>query len=166
MIQRLRWSIWRRTRGEVELPPPQSARVVKAEYLVRAIEELTLMVRSLPDLRVVFDTPPEKVGDGQFPFAMIFPTRGLIEPMVANARIAAGTHVIALDLHQSRVVHPAAFTAIRVWPGRVGRMIRENPTINGAVKAVEWPINYIATEMPYGRETHYGVQFQITVRIY
>lgn len=165
MITRPRWSIWRR-RSAQSGQLIQSAQVVKAEYLVRAMEALTVMARSLPDLVVVFDNPPETVGEGLFPFAMLYPLKGAIQPVVANARMAAGTHIIALDIHQSRVVHPSAFTAIRVWPGRVGRMIRENHTLNGTVKAIQWPIDHMAAEMPYGREIHYGIQFQIAVRIY
>ena len=136
------------------------------ELLDQAITQLLAMVRSLPDLQVVFDVPPESMGEGQFPCAIAYPYQGSIGPVVASRRMTGESHTINLDIHQARIIHPAAFTAIRVWPDRITALLFENQTLNGTVRTIMWPVPYEAVEMPYGREIHYGMRFSITARIY
>lgn len=136
------------------------------ESLDQAIEQLLCMARALPDLQVVFNMPPETMGEGQFPCAIAYPYQGSIGQVVASRRLIGESPTINLDIHQSRVVHPSAFTAIRVWPDRITALLFENRTLNGTVRTIMWPVLYEAVEMPYGREMHYGMRFSITARIY
>lgn len=136
------------------------------ELLPNAITQLGLLVATLPDMQIAFAEPPEMIGENLFPCSIIYPFQGVLQPLVADRRAVGETHTINVDIHQSRIIHPSAFTAVRVWPGRMYELIRNNQTINNSVKAIQWPLSYEATEMPYGRETHYGIRFSVTVRIY
>lgn len=134
--------------------------------LEEAITQSINLISTLPDLKIAYTEPPVSVADDMFPCAIIYPFQGSIAPVTAGPRVLGETHTINVDIHQVRIIHPRAFTAVRVWPGRVGNLLRANQTINNSVKIIQWPLTYEAVEMPYGRETHYGMRFSITVRIY
>lgn len=137
-----------------------------SDLLDNALTQLISLVGTLPDMKIAYPEPPEMVEDDLFPCSIIYPFQGIIAPVVADRRVIGETHTINVDIHQVRVIHPSAFTAVRVWPSRMGNMLRANQTLNNSIKIIQWPLTYEAVEMPYGREIHYGMRFSVTVRIY
>jgi len=130
-----------------------------------ALDQLLVLAGQLPDLKEVHPEPPDQMLN--FPCAIAYPFQGELGIITAG-RVGnvQNKHVLMLDIHQTRIVVPQAFTAVKFWPRRIIEMLANNRTLNGSVSLVEWPVTYEAAVFPYGREEHYGMRFHITVRIY
>lgn len=130
-----------------------------------ALFQLIGLVGTLQDLDESYAEPPEKIS--VFPSAITYPLQGEISHLTGGAArgIRRQRHTVNVDIHQSRIVHPKAFLAVQVWPGRMYELLRTHRDLNGSIDSIQWPLNYAATEMPYGLETHYGMRFEITLQI-
>lgn len=122
------------------------------------IDALRVHVSHLTGLAKVHDDPPESMSE--FPCAIVYGWRG---NYTANAAGGQSLHTVIVEIHQSRQVLPQAMDAAKVWPDR---MYAELKTVTGSDGFhVVWPFSYTAAGLQYAAETHYGVRFEVQVKV-
>jgi hypothetical protein len=128
--------------------------------LETAIAALVTIMDSVVGLRV-YDDPPESLSE--FPAAMVYPLRGDME--IPSWGMAKSLHTLALDIYHARTTLPQAVADTKQWPGVVLGLLHDYPTLNSTVDAIVWPVSYRVRPMQYNQAMHFGVRFEITVKI-
>jgi len=119
------------------------------------IDTLRTHVAHLTGLTRVYDDPPESMSE--FPCAIVYPYRGNYE---ANASGGRSFHTLIVEIHQSRQVLPQAMDAAKVWPDRLFAELKAATDLH-----IVWPFNYTAAGLQYATEVHYGVRFEVQVKV-
>ncbi len=125
-----------------------------------AIDGLRGKVSGLTGLKRVFDDPPESISE--FPSAIVYSANG---EMTATAAGGVSLHTLIVEIYHARQVLPQAVDASKVWPDRMFAALKADMTLGGAVSHIVWPIAYKAGPMRYYEAVHYGVQFEVTVKV-
>lgn len=129
--------------------------------LETAITGLRDALANLEDLERMYDDPPEGLSD--FPAAMVYSRSGELTGI--SAGLSRNLHTLIVDIYESREVLPSAIHSAKRWPDRVMAALRADEQLGGAVSAIVWPVRYRSGPMAYGRATHYGVRFEVTVKV-
>lgn len=119
------------------------------------IDEILAALRTITTTTLrVFEAAPESMSE--FPCAIVYPWEGEMTPNPAGGR---SLHTLRVEVHQSRTLLPVAITAAEVWPDLV----------MGAIKTmtshIVWPLRYRCGPIEYAGEKHYGVVFEIQVKV-
>lgn len=119
------------------------------------IDETVAALRTIgSDTLRIFEAAPESMSE--FPAAIVYPWEGEMTPNPAGGR---SFHTLRIEVHQSRTLLPVAITAAEVWPD----------VVMGAIKAmtahIVWPIKYRCGPIEYAGEKHYGVVFEIQIKV-
>ncbi len=122
--------------------------------LATTISLLAAHIDNLPALRV-HTAAPDTLSD--LPAAIIYPYEGTME---ANAAGGRSFHKLVVEIHHSRQVLPQAITEAQVWPDLVYAELKAATDLH-----IIWPFTYKAAGFAYGNETHYGVRFEVTVKV-
>lgn len=112
------------------------------------------LLRLVPGLRRVWEKPPESMSE--FPCAIIYPYQG---ELWSNAAGGRSFHTVRIEIHHTRQVMPQALGEAEVWPGRLYEVLRT------ASLDIQWPVRYRCGPIDYSNERHYGVQFDILVKV-
>jgi hypothetical protein len=99
-----------------------------------------------------------------FPFVIAYPFEG--EMVSVSSGHIKGLHKVVFELHQSRRVAPDSLVAVEVWPERFLNALAADLTLAALNTMVRWPMSYRAGPMEYGKNVHYGVRFEITLKIH
>jgi hypothetical protein len=70
-----------------------------------------------------------------------------------------------VDVLSSRQNLPQSVSESKAWPDALMAGLRADETLGGAVSAIVWPVLYEATAIQYNSLTHYGIRFEVTVKI-
>ncbi len=119
------------------------------------IDNLRTHVGHLAGLARVYEDPPEAMSE--FPGAIVYPFRGNYEFNAAGGR---SFHTVIVEIHHSRQVLPQAVDAAKVWPDRMYAELKTATDLH-----IVWPFNYTAAPLQYGSEVHYGVRFEVQVKV-
>ena len=111
-----------------------------------------------------YGKPPISVGVNMFPFVIGYPFEGELQPMSSGWN--KGLHTMVAEVHQSSKVVPDALVAVEVWPERVLEALVADTTLAALNTSVVWPLVYKAGPLEYGKSVHYGVRFEITLKIH
>ena len=74
-------------------------------------------------------------------------------------------HTIAIEIYQAPNITAQAVDGAKVWPDRVFAALRTDPTLDGTVTHIRWPIAYQALGLTYNNVVHYGMRFNVTVKV-
>lgn len=108
-----------------------------------------------------YDDPPEALNE--FPCVIAYAFTG--ELNVMSAGLGKELHTLVVEVHHTRQLLPQAIDAAKVWPRRVLTALNDDLTLGGTVDAVVWPVRYRAGRLAYAEEVHYGVRFEVTVKV-
>jgi hypothetical protein len=120
-----------------------------------AIDTLRGYVSGLTGMRRVYDDPPEAMSE--YPCAIVYVLRGNYE---ANAAGGRSYHTLITEIHHTRQVLPEAMDAAKVWPDRMFAALKGVTDLD-----IIWPMAYQAGGLQYGSEQHYGVRFEVQVKV-
>lgn len=129
--------------------------------LTAAVTNLTTVVSAISGVRRAYSQPPESISE--FPAAIVYASRGTLEGI--SSGLSRHLHTIRIDILSSRQQLPQAVAEAEGWPDALMSGLRAGETLSGAVSAIVWPVTYEATAMPYNAVTHYGIRFEVTVKI-
>lgn len=129
------------------------------DTILTTLETLAETISGVDDC---LQEPPAETLDTTYPFAIVYAVEGEMVPL--SASLDQALHTIHLEIHQSPEVVPESFTAAKVWPQRVFDALAADATLGAINALVVWPIRYVASPIEYGRETHYGVRFILTIK--
>ncbi len=119
------------------------------------IDTMRAHVAALSGLKRVYDDPPESLSE--FPCAMVYAARGTME---ANAAGGRSFHTLYIDVYESRTVLPEAMDRAKVWPDRMYQRLKAATDLH-----IVWPMSYRAAPIEYNSVTHYGVRFEVQVKV-
>lgn len=122
--------------------------------LATTISLLAAHIDNLAGVRV-HTAAPDTLSD--LPAAILYPFEGTME---ANAAGGRSFHTVVVEIHHSRQVLPQAITEAVVWPDAVYAELKAATDLH-----IIWPYKYRAAGLQYGNETHYGVRFEIQVKV-
>jgi hypothetical protein len=125
-----------------------------------AIDGLHTAVASMAGLTRVYTDPPASLSE--FPCAFVVASNGEMSDSGAGGY---SLHTIAVEIYQSPNITAQAVDGAKVWPDRMFAALKAAPTLGGAVSHVRWPITYRALGLVYNNVTHYGMRFEITVKV-
>ena len=129
--------------------------------LEAAIDGLRTAASTMADLARTYTDPPESISE--FPAVIAYSRDGQMEAQ--SAGLDKALHTIVVEVHESRQVLPDAVDRAKRWPDRFMAALRADETLGGSVTAIVWPVTYRSGPLVYGKETHYGVQFRVTVKV-
>lgn len=129
--------------------------------LSAAITSLVTIAGNISGVKKAYSDPPESIS--QFPAAIVYAGRGTLEG-VSNG-LSRHLHTIRIDMLSSRQNLPQAVAEAKAWPDALMSGLRADETLGSTVSAIAWPVNYEALAMPYNNLTHYGIRFEVTVKI-
>ena len=129
--------------------------------LEAAIDGLRTAVATMADLTRAYTDPPESMSE--FPAVIVYSRSGKMEAL--SAGLNKSLHTIVVEVHESRQVLPDAVDRAKRWPDRLMAALRADETLGGSVTAIVWPVTYRSAPLVYGNETHFGVQFLVTVKV-
>lgn len=119
------------------------------------IDAMRVHVGNLTGLKRVYDDPPESLNE--FPCANVYAGRGTME---ANAAGGRSFHTVIIDVYESRTVLAEAMDRAKVWPDRMFAELKGATDLH-----IVWPMNYRAAAIEYNAITHYGVRFEVQVKV-
>lgn len=125
-----------------------------SDSLASVMAGLLNMLNQVPGLRRVWDRPPESMSE--FPCAILYSYQGEIQNNAAGGR---SFHTVRIEIHHTRQVMPQALGEAEVWPGRVGNVLKTSSL------DIVWPVRYRCGPIDYANERHYGVQFDVLVKV-
>ena len=112
-------------------------------------------VAALTGIVRVYDDPPESLSE--YPCAIVYGFRGNYEDNAAGGR---SFHTVVIEIHHSRQVLPEAADAAKVWPDRMFARLKAATDLH-----IVWPMAYQLGSIGYANETHYGVRFELQVKV-
>lgn len=125
--------------------------------LATVVDAVATHVQALTGMKRVYADPPDSMSE--FPCAIVYAQSGEMGHRIGKGLCASGEHVIVVEIHHARQVLPQAVAASQVWPDLLFTQLQGSSTLN-----VLYPVRYVAGALEYGKEVHYGVRFEITVR--
>lgn len=125
------------------------------------MDEMHVIFAELPGITRVYPDPPASINE--FPSLIIYASRGNL--VVNSSGFGTNVHQVRLQIYHSMQVFPEALDAAKVWPDRVLALLYANPTFNGSVSEIQWPVTYICQPLRYNDKTHYGVTFDIALKV-
>lgn len=132
-----------------------------SDPLEDVLTALGAALNGMSDLERWYDDPPESINE--FPCGMAFLTSG--ELTTVSSGLARGLHTIRVAIYLQRQVLPDAAAAAKPWPYRVFRALAADQRLGGACDAMVWPVTYRVGPMQYGRDVHFGVALDLTVKV-
>lgn len=125
------------------------------------ISRIQAIARGLPGVKEAPDYMPESIN--QFPFALSYYRQGNTTAMAGWRK---GLHTLFLEVHISRQVLPAALRSAMPFYEKVIDALIDDPTLNGTVSTIVWPVNHTFGWLSYGGtdNAHIGWRFEITVK--
>lgn len=126
-----------------------------------AVDGLREALAGLTGLGRAYEDPPEGLND--FPALMVYSRSGELTGI--SAGLSRNLHTLIVDIYESREVLPAAIHRSKRWPDLVMATLRLDETLGGSTSAIVWPVRYRSGPMTYGKATHYGVRFEVTVKV-
>jgi len=125
-----------------------------------AITGVRTAVETISGLTRVYDDPPASLNE--FPCAFVVAANGEMSDTGAGG---LALHTIAIEIYQSPNITAQAVDGAKVWPDRVFAALRTDQTLGGSVAHIRWPITYQAVGLQYNNVTHYGMRFNVTVKV-
>ena len=125
-----------------------------------AIGGVRAAVATMAGLTRVYDDPPGSLSE--FPCAFVVAASGEMSDSGAGG---LAFHAIAIEIYQAPNITAEAVDGAKVWPDRVFAALRSDPTLGGTVTHIRWPITYRALGLQYNNVTHYGMRFDVTVKV-
>ena len=125
-----------------------------------AIGGVRTAVATMAGLTRVYDDPPASLSE--FPCAFVVAASGEMSDSGAGG---LAFHTIAIEIYQAPNITAQAVDGAKVWPDRVFMALRSDPTLGGTVTHVRWPITYRALGLQYNNVTHYGMRFDVTIKV-
>lgn len=133
-----------------------------ADALQDTLTALGVKMAAMTGLTRWYSDPPEALAE--FPCGLAYANSG--DFTLQGGGWAIGRHVLTINIYHSRQVLPSAIDAAKVWPYRVLAALAADMDISNTVETWDVaPLRYRFGPLPYGSETHYGVSFDITVKI-
>ena len=129
--------------------------------LSAAIGRLVTVASGISGVKRAYSQPPESISE--FPAAIVYASRGTLEGI--SSGLSRHLHTIRIDILSSRQQLPQAVAESEGWPDALMTGLRADETLNSTVSAIVWPVIYEATAMQYNAVTHYGLRFDVTVKI-
>ena len=128
--------------------------------LEAAIDGVRAAVAGMAGLTRVYDDPPASLSE--FPCAFVVSANGEMSDTGAGG---LAFHSIAIEIYQAPNITAQAVDGAKVWPDLVFAALRTDPTLGGTVTHIRWPITYQALGLTYNNVVHYGMRFNVTVKI-
>ena len=125
-----------------------------------AIGGVRAAVGTMTGLTRIYDDPPASLSE--FPCAFVVAASGEMSDTGAGG---LALHVIAVEIYQAPNITAQAVDGAKVWPDRVFAALRADQTLGGTVAHIRWPITYQALGLQYNNVTHYGMRFNVTVKV-
>lgn len=125
-----------------------------------AIAGLRAAVETMPGLTRVYVDPPESINE--FPCAFVVADSG---EMADNSAGGYSLHTLIVEIYHSRTVLAQAVDGAKVWPDRLFAALRADPRLGGSISHVRWPLTYRAGAFGYNNAVHYGMRFNVTVKV-
>ena len=125
-----------------------------------AIGGVRAAVGTMTGLTRVYDDPPASLSE--FPCAFVVAGSGEMSDTGAGG---LAFHTIAIEIYQAPNITAQAVDGAKVWPDRVFAALRTDPTLDGTVTHIRWPIAYQALGLTYNNGVHYGMRFNVTVKV-
>lgn len=125
------------------------------------ISRIQTIARGLPGVKEAPDYMPESLN--QFPFALSYYRQGNTTAMAGWRK---GLHTFFMEVHIARQVLPAALRSAMPFYEKVIDALIDDPTLNGTVSTIIWPVNHTFGWLSYGGtdNAHIGWRFEITVK--
>jgi len=128
--------------------------------LAAAIDGLRTAVEGMTGLTRVYTDPPASLSE--FPCAFVVAAAGEMSDSGAGG---IAFHTIAIEIYQAPNITAQAVDAAKVWPDRVFAALKADPLLGGSVTHIRWPLTYRALGLQYNNVTHYGMRFEVTVKV-
>jgi hypothetical protein len=125
------------------------------------IDALVTVAGNLSGIVRAYADPPESISE--FPAAVVYAQRGALG--TASAGMGRNLHTIRIDLYTSRTQLPEAVNSARAWPDVLHAALADAPTLGVSGCTIDWPVTYEAIAAQYNNLTHYGLRFEVTVKI-
>lgn len=125
-----------------------------------AIDGLRAVVATLAGMKRVYADPPESISE--FPSAIVYVSGGELN---ATASGGHNLHTLVIEIYHARQVLAQAVDSAKVWPDRVYAALKADMTLGGSVSHVNWPVTYKASGLRYNEVLHYGMRFEVQVKI-
>ena len=125
-----------------------------------AIGGVRAAVATMAGLTRVYDDPPGSLSE--FPCAFVVAASGEMSDSGAGG---LAFHTIAIEIYQAPNITAQAIDDAKAWPDRVFAALRTDPTLGGTVTHIRWPVTYRALGLQYNNVTHYGMRFDVTVKV-
>lgn len=125
-----------------------------------AIDGLRAVVTGLAGMKRVYADPPESISE--FPSAIVYVSGGELN---ATASGGHNLHTLVVTIFHARQVLAQAVDASKVWPDLVYAALKADMTLGGTVSHVNWPVTYKALPLEYNGVVHYGMRFEVPVKI-
>ena len=125
-----------------------------------AIGGVRAAVATLAGLTRVYDDPPASLSE--FPCAFVVSANGEMSDTGAGG---LALHTIAIEIYQAPNITAQAVDGAKVWPDLVFAALSADPTLGGTVTHIRWPITYQALGLTYNNVVHYGMRFNVTVKV-
>ncbi len=125
-----------------------------------AIGGVRTAVAGMAGLTRVYDDPPASLSE--FPCAFVVAASGEMSDTGAGG---IAFHTIAVEIYQAPNITAQAVDGAKVWPDRVFAALRTDPTLAGTITHIRWPITYQALGLTYNNVVHYGMRFNVTVKV-
>ncbi len=129
--------------------------------LTAAITALATVAGGVSGVVRAYSDPPESISE--FPAALVYVDSGTLEGV--SSGLSRNLHTIRIDILSSRQQLPQAVSEARVWPDSVLFRLRADETLGGAISGIVWPVRYTALALQYNNLTHYGLRFEVPVKI-
>lgn len=126
-----------------------------------AIAQLASLIGDISGIRSAPTEPPEKIT--AFPFAVTYAGAGTwTKPPAAHEYSGE----LVLELHVARKNLPRSTEQLMAYVQSIPEAIGENPTLNGAIMTVEFPIKFSGlTQMEYAGVETLGFVWRIPVKV-
>jgi len=128
--------------------------------LATAIDGLRTAVETMAGLSRVYTDPPASLSE--FPCAFVVASNGEMSDTGAGG---LAFHTIAVEIYQAPNITAQAVDGAKVWPDRMLAALKADPLLGGKVTHIRWPIIYRALGLQYNNVTHYGMRFEVTVKV-
>lgn len=130
-----------------------------------AISSMVTILGAMSGIQRAYTNPPESIDE--FPALLVYAGPSEMEFMPGGYK---AIHTIIVEVRHSRQVLPAAVDAAKVWPDRLMAAIRTEmgsagTQFGGYVTAIAGPITATPGAYGYNQETHYGVRFEVPIKV-
>lgn len=125
-----------------------------------AIDGLRAAVATMSGMARVYTDPPESINE--FPCAFVVADSGEMSDTAAGGH---SLHTLVVEIYHSRQVLAQAVDGAKVWPDRLFAALCADPRLGGSVSHVRWPLTYKAGAFSYNNMVHYGMRFNVTVKV-